>query len=172
MRLVFALALTLPVAAFAAGGDDSSAPTPPSCAEGLVYDTQTGACVAPQDSRLDDGERMNAVRSYAYAAEYDAARRVLAALEAPEADLALTYQGFVARKTGDMDAAARYYDAALIQNPDNHLARSYRAQGWLTAGKADLARAELSEIRARGGRGTWAEASLRLALETGSTFSY
>ena len=65
-----------------------------------------------------------------------------------------------------------YYRAALKANPDNLLARSYMGEALAEMGKAELARAELSEIRARGGRGTWAEIALRLAIETGQSRAY
>ena len=39
-------------------------------------------------------------------------------------------------------------------------------------GEMELAQAQLSEIRARGGRQTWPELSLRLAIQNGGTFSY
>ena len=36
----------------------------------------------------------------------------------------------------------------------------------------ELAYAQLTEIRSRGGRGTWAEISLRMALQNGQGYSY
>jgi Tfp pilus assembly protein PilF len=65
-----------------------------------------------------------------------------------------------------------YYQAALAADPDNFLARSYMGQGHAEAGEIVLAQAQLSEIRARGGRGTWAEWSLRQAIQTGSGYNY
>ncbi|MCC1492585.1 tetratricopeptide repeat protein [Cognatishimia sp. F0-27] len=172
MRLLAALMIALPTGVLAAGSDTTTPPASPACTNGKVKDAQSGQCVAPKDARLDDAERMQAVREYAYADAFDAARMVIAALDNPEADNALTYNGFIARKSGDMEAAMTWYRAALEINPDNILARSYMGQGFVTDGDTDAARAQLSEIRARGGRGTWAEASLRLALQSGKTSSY
>jgi hypothetical protein len=45
-------------------------------------------------------------------------------------------------------------------------------QAFVVAGNVELAKAQLSQIRARGGRGTWAEASLRMAIGSGQTYSY
>jgi hypothetical protein len=39
-------------------------------------------------------------------------------------------------------------------------------------GEVAAARAQLSQIRARGGRGTWPEVALRLALGSGRGFAY
>lgn len=58
------------------------------------------------------------------------------------------------------------------RNPDNILARSYKGRGHVDHGEFDLARTELTEIRARGDRQTWAEAALRLAIERGRGVSY
>ncbi|MBS0123914.1 tetratricopeptide repeat protein [Thetidibacter halocola] len=166
------VAAFLPVMALAAGSDSTSAPQPPQCTDGKVWDTQSQSCVTPKDARLDDDERMRAIRAYAYDGQLDVASAILDAMADPQADMVLTYRGFVARKAGRMDDAARWYDAALVQNPDNHLARSYRAQGWVETGRVDEARAELTQIRVRGGRGTWAEVSLRLTLDRGRGYSY
>jgi hypothetical protein len=57
-------------------------------------------------------------------------------------------------------------------NPDNLLARSYMGQALVEQGQVDLALAQLSEIRMRGGRGTWAETSLANAVATSVTYSH
>ena len=61
---------------------------------------------------------------------------------------------------------------ALAQNPDNLLARSYMGQGLVLEGDWVGAKRQYDEIIARGGRGTWAEASLRDAITTGTTYTY
>ena len=68
--------------------------------------------------------------------------------------------------------AQAFYDRALTQNPDNILARSYMGQGMVDAGDIDGAVTQWREITARGGKGTWAEASLRQAIATGTTYNY
>ena len=82
------------------------------------------------------------------------------------------YYGFMARKRGDFESAMGHYRAALARDPGNLLARSYMGQALAKTGDLDAARAQLSEIRARGGRGTWAEHSLKIAMSSGKTFSY
>ena len=57
-------------------------------------------------------------------------------------------------------------------NPSNVLARSYMGQGLVEQGNIADALVQLREIRAHGGTGTWAEASLRTAIATGQTFNY
>ena len=173
---VTALALALPLAAFAAGSDSSSPPKPTgttqSCTKGLVLDAGSGKCVAPKDSRLDDDQRYEAVREFAYAGQYGNALATLDAMSEQQSDRVLTYRGFLARKTGDMDAGMAYYRAALELNPDNLLVRSYMGQAYVELGNIEAAREQLTEIRRRGGRTGWPEFALRSALEQGKGYSY
>lgn len=173
MRLIATALLCVPSMAFAVGSDTTTTPpAAPACTDGKVRDAQTGRCVAPSDARLDDAERYEAVREYAYADQVPEAVAVLDAMQDQGADGVLTYRGFTARKMGDMESAMDWYRQALSANPDNLLARSYMGMGFVEAGAYDLARAELSEIRARGGRNTWPEMALRLALTSGRGTSY
>ena len=174
-HLILPLVLSLPTGALAVGGGSSTPPTPTetttTCENGQIYDADTQTCVNPDQARLDDDTRYGAVRELAYAGRYDDALRVIETMD-PADDRALTYRGFIARKTGDQPAALAYYRAALEANPDNLLARSYMGQGFAEAGDFDAARVELREIRARGGRETWPEVALRLAIETGTGPAY
>ena len=171
---LLAAALALPFAAgaaFAAGSNEESAPSKPHCKSTQVYDEKTNKCVDPQESHLDVDTLYQTVRSLAHHGRYDDARGVLAAMPADD-DRTLTYKGFVARKLGDMDGAMKHYRRALVINPANVLARSYMGQGFVEQGQIDLAMEQLRAIRAHGGSGSWAEASLRTAIATGQTFSY
>jgi tetratricopeptide (TPR) repeat protein len=171
----FLLAL-VPAAAFAVGSGDSSAPKPTptstECKEGLVYDEDKKECVAPKDSRLDDEQRYRAVRELAYAGKYRGASEVLDAMADQGSDQVLTYRGFIARKTGDIELGMAYYRQAIARNPDNLLVRSYMGQGFVEQGQIDLASDQLLEILARGGAGTWPAEALRTAIATGVTVSY
>ena len=71
-------------------------------------------------------------------------------------------------------AEGQVWDKATqsCMDPDNLLARSYMGQGHVASGEMVLAQAQLTEIRMRGGRNTWAEASLVQAITTGSGTSY
>lgn len=165
-----------PIASFAAGSDDTAPPTPTAttikCEEGLVYDEKTKKCVAPVEGALDDDTLYQAVRELAYAGKYDAALTVLAAMSDQSDDRVLTYLGFINRKMGNVERGMDYYDVALSLNPNNILARSYMGQGLVEQGEMELAQAQLDEIVARGGAGTWAETSLRRAIATGTTYTY
>ncbi len=172
---LLATALTLPflgaTAAFAAGGGEETAPTKPKCKEGEVYDKKTKSCVVAREGALDTDGFYENVRQLAYAGRYDEAQDVLALMPQDD-DRTLTYMGFTSRKMGQVDAAMTYYMQALVVNPANVLARSYMGQGFVEQGRLKDAMAELRAIRSQGGTGTWAEASLRKAIATGTTFSY
>ncbi len=176
MRLITLSLVLFPFAAFAAGEESFTPPTPSEtttvCDEGLVWDLATKTCMTPADSSNDDSARMNDVRELAYKGYLQAALDVLDTLDDPTDSMALTYYGFTHRKSGRGDLGMRYYQAALAANPDNVLARSYMGQGYAEAGDVVLAQAQLTEIRMRGGRGTWAEWSLRQAIATGAGYSY
>lgn len=167
--------LALPVAGYAAG--ISSAPpattkTTTECKGAQVFDEKTKTCVDARDSRLDDDARFDAARELAYRDRPRDALAVLSTMSEQDSDRVLTYLGFATRKSGDMEAAMAFYDRALKQNPDNLMARSYRGQAYILQGEATLASAELSQIRQRGGRGTWPEYALRAAIETGRFSGY
>lgn len=174
--LAMAALLSLPTTAFAVGADDPAPPTPTKttseCKDGLIWDEDAKSCVAPKESRLDDDTLYRAAREFAYAGAFDHAIGALDAMDDQTDDRVLTYRGFTARKTGDAEAALGYYAAALEKNPDNLLARSYLGMAYIAMGDAARARAELAEIRVRGGRMTWPEIALREALRSGRLTAY
>lgn len=177
--LLLSIALALPGAAHAVDDDDGAPPSPSPttthCPAGkIAVKTQSGAirCVYPSHSALDDDARYQAVREYAYAGRYDEALDVLAAMTEGPSDRVLTYLGFIYRKQGKTDLGFAYYRKAIEANPDNLLARSYMGQGFAAMGRLDDAKAQLAEIRNRGGRGTWPETALAMAIRTGGNSSY
>ena len=172
MRFLFIILMILPGFAMAAGGATTPTTTSKDCEGVQVWDEKTKTCVDPQESSLDQDELMEVVRELAYAGRNEDAQGVLRTMHNQNDDLVLTYWGFTNRKLGNLDAANVYYTRAIAQNPDNILARSYMAQGFITEGRVDEAIAEWREIMDRGGEGTWAEASLRKAIRTGVTYNY
>lgn len=166
-----------PALAFAAGSYDATPPketaTTTECEGTQVWDEDTETCVdAVEESKLDDDARYGAVRELAYAGAYDRALGILASFEDQGDDRRLTYLGFVNRKMGNVDEGMRWYNAALSANPDNLLARSYMGQALVLQGDRIGAQAQLTEIRARGGRQTWPEYALNMALRNGPSPSY
>jgi tetratricopeptide (TPR) repeat protein len=175
MRLLFLLLLlAVPVAALAVDSDAPPEPTPTTtvCTDGLVWDSAAGACVEVTEGRFDDDTLYDAAREFAYAGQYRHALTALQAMREQRSDRVLTYMGFTLRKSGEADRGMVYYEAALAANPDNLLARAYLGQGLVVLGDMAAAEAQLGEIRARGGAGTWPEVALLGAIRSGRSFDY
>lgn len=174
------LAVLLPLVVFAspvfAAGSEDDTPTKTTrtvteCTEGQIFDEESKTCIDADEQSFNDDQRYDAVRELAYAGAYARAEAVIASADRPEDPRFLNYRGFLARKQGRTDDAMAFYAAALTEDPGYHLARSYMGQGLMESGDVEGATAQLSEIAARGGRNTWAYASLKLALR-GAPSSY
>jgi tetratricopeptide (TPR) repeat protein len=177
MRMISAALIALtPFAAFAAGGGDPEPPKPTEtstvCTDGQVYSEETKACVDPEEQTLNNDQRYDAVRELAHAGRAEDAMRVLASMTEGDTDRVLTYVGFLNRQMGNWEVSLAAYDRAIAINPDNVLARSYYGQALVLMNETALASAQLDEIRARGGAGTWAEYALADAIATGTTTTY
>jgi tetratricopeptide (TPR) repeat protein len=177
MRLISAALIALtPFAAFAAGESDPAPPkateTSTVCTDGQVYNEEAKACVDPEEQTLNNDKRYDAVRELAHAGRPADAMRVLASMTEGDTDRVLTYVGFLNRQMGNWEAGLAAYDRALAINPDNVLARSYYGQALVLMNEIALAEAQLTEIRARGGAGTWADIALADAIATGTTTTY
>ena len=171
---VIGVALALP--ALAVGPEDDTPPTPTQtttiCAEGMVWDQTTQACIAIQDSRLDHDALIGAARELAYADRHADAIALLQMAADPDDSMVLTYLGFSHRSAGRMDTGLGYYDRALTQDPDNLLARAYMGMAFVQLGREADAQVQLAEIRARGGAGGWPGHALAAAIRDGDTSAY
>ena len=149
-------------------GDDDSPPKPTEtsteCPDGYVFDKEKDGCVKSASLDLDDDQRYQAVRELAYAGRPASVLKVIDGAEAKDSPRFLTYRGFALREMGDFDGAMQAYQRALAIDPDNLLARSYMAQGLLTQDRREEALAQLQIIEAKGGSGSWAHESLKMAL--------
>ncbi|MCV6587183.1 MAG: tetratricopeptide repeat protein [Marinibacterium sp.] len=194
MRLLLATALLAPTLAFGAGSSDAPPPSTKTSKDCYsekqwdpeikkyvkyskkvngVWDPKIRRCVRPDkaSSFLDADDVYDAMRELAYVGRIDDAQTLLEGMDQSD-DRVLTYWGFTHRKLGDLELANAFYEKAISQNPDNLLARSYMAQGFVAAGRTDDAIAQWREIMARGGEGSWPEASLREAIRSGLTYNY
>ncbi|MEM8655861.1 MAG: hypothetical protein AAGF36_14055 [Pseudomonadota bacterium] len=195
LTTAIALPLALPTSGFAAGSDDNAKPKKTETTQNClnvrqwdpekkayvrfsqpvngVWDADIRKCVRPdKTSHLDSDTLYKAVRELAYAGRYEEANTLLDQMPDQAEDRVLTYRGFTARKLGNLELANVYYQQAIDANPDNILARSYMGQGKVVEGDKVAALVQLREIQARGGAGSWAEQSLRTAIESGTTYNY
>ena len=177
MRCLLPLALAaFPFAVHAAGSDDTAPPSPTEtttqCKDGQIWDEKTKACTNPEDARLEDDTRFRAMRELAWADRPLEARRVLAAMTEGQTDRVMTYDAFTLRKAGRIEAGLAAYEAALLKNPGNVLARSYYGQALVSQGEFDMARAQLAAIEAHGAKESWAHQALAQAIVTGQTANW
>jgi tetratricopeptide (TPR) repeat protein len=176
--LTFAAATSLAFAfappLFAAGSDSGDEPTATetttTCKDGKVWDKDKKECVDPQKSGMNDTQLFQAARELAYAGQYENAIKVLRVAKNQNDPRILNYMGFANRKAGRIDLAMTYYKKALAIDGNYLLARSYMGQGLVAQGKIEEARAQLIEIRDRGGKDSYAYRSLYDALKHGSTY--
>ena len=168
LALSASAALAISVQAFAAGGDSDA--SKPQCKDGQVYDEASKSCVDADKSGMNDTQRYEAARDYAYAGQYDNALKVLRTAANQNDPRILNYYGFTNRKLGNVDVAMDYYKRAIALDGNYLLARSYMGQGLVQQGDLEGARVQLVEIRDRGGRDSYAYKALYEALKSGSTY--
>jgi Flp pilus assembly protein TadD len=147
VALTFGASMIAPVSAMDSGG---SSPSPKKhCKQGEVL--KNGKCVKPGNGVLPDEDLYQQGRTLALAGEYDWALTVLDAVSNKNDPRVLTYIGYSHRKAGRFDEAFGYYNKAIAIDPNNVLAREYLGEGYMAAGKVDLAKTQLKEIASRCG---------------------
>jgi tetratricopeptide (TPR) repeat protein len=152
--LVLALAIAGVVApAFAAGGNNSSATsttTPPvDCVKqkgaGWAYSEQDKKCV--KKTALNDSELYAQGRALALAGNYDSALDALTAIHNQHDAMVLTMIGYSKRKLGFTDEGIALYHQALAIDPNNVNTHEYLGEGYVIAGRVDLAKLELVTLQ-------------------------
>jgi tetratricopeptide (TPR) repeat protein len=151
---------------FAAGGDNDESTTtiPPAavlkCKKGEVAKNVTKdgvkkqTCVKLKADILPDEDLYQQGRLIAKSGHYDWALDVLAQIKDQNDPRVLNYTGYSNRKAGRLEVGIAFYRKALAINPDFVLAREYLGEGYVAAGRIDLALVELGEIEKRTGRST------------------
>jgi len=142
--------VTLSLAAL--GGTPAfAAMEPPKCKEGLTYNEQTKKC--EQTSSLEDDALTRQGRALALNGHYENALEALMAVGNKNDATVLTYIGYATRKLGKVDEGIAWYYKALALDPDNVYTHQYLGEGYVAAGRADLAKRELAKLEAICGKG-------------------
>ena len=160
---------------FAAGGDSGGAPAGPvlSCKTGEVIKTvkiggkKVKKCVKLESGILPDEDLYQQGRLLAKAGQYDWALQVLAVIKNQNDPRVLNYTGYSNRKAGRVEIGITYYRKALAIDPNFVLAREYLGEGYVAAGRIDLAKLELNEIKNRAGTASEEYQDLSKAIATG-----
>ena len=170
MRIISTALLTLALtsgAAFAAGETAPStaakpetgtmtAPTQLQCKAGEVVKTirkigkkTAKKCVKATAGIIPDDELYGQGYLLAKTGHYDWALSAFNAMTNKQTPETLTMIGYSNRKAGRLEIAVSYYDQALALQPDYVKAREYLGEGYVAAGRIDLAKLQLSEIAKR-----------------------
>ena len=152
--LCFAALLSVAAPAFAAGdgGGSGSSPAEQDCKKGEVWNKAKKKCVKASSGLVTDEELYQQGRALAKQGRYEWALDVLGAIKNQNDPRVLNYTGYSHRKAGRLDIGIGYYRRALEIDPDFVLAREYLGEGYVAAGRIDLAMAELGEIANRCGK--------------------
>jgi tetratricopeptide (TPR) repeat protein len=151
--------------AMAAGSGGSSgggaAPTSPKkalCKKGEALKTMVVAgkkkqkCVKVTAGMLTDDELYDQARLLAKEdGEYDWALSLFELVENKQDPKVLNYMGYSNRKAGRLETGIAFYQQALAIDPNFVLAREYLGEGYVVAGRIDLAMVQLDEIKTRAG---------------------
>jgi hypothetical protein len=155
------------------GGGTSSAQEVKKCKKGealkrvKLKEVYVKKCVKLAAGILPDEELYRQGYVLAKSGEYDWALQVFAAVQNQDDPRVLNMSGYSNRKAGRLEIGITYYRKALAIDPNFVLAREYLGEGYVAAGRIDLAQVELGEIKARVGTGSEEYQDLSRAIATG-----
>ena len=109
------------------------------------------ACVRLVAGVIPDEELYDQGRQLAKAGYYEDAIEVLTTIANQDDPKVLNYIGYSHRKAGRLETGVSFYQRALALNPNFVLAREYLGEGYVAAGRVDLAMVQLNEIKIRAG---------------------
>lgn len=109
-------------------------------------------CGLKKADLIQDDELFQQGRLLAKQGQYDWAISVLSSVQNQNDPAVLNYLGYSNRKAGRLEIAITYYNKALAIDPNYVLAREYLGEGYVAAGRLDLAQIQLDEIANRAGK--------------------
>ena len=161
--------LMLPSQGFGLGSDTPT--KTPTCKKGFVYSKEKKKCVKKTSETIPDTDLKQQGWKLAYAGDFDAAIGVFSLVANKNDPEALNGLGYSHRKLGKLSDGIAYYTKALKINPDYILAREYLGEGFVAAGRIDLANKQLSEIEKRCGTSCKEYTKLAKVITTGDSTS-
>jgi len=172
-----------PAPAQAMGGGGGAPASVPSCPSKTTknscqaqshcwWSKSTNSCKKRKNSELNLNNKLYAEgRLLAKTGAYSKAIAVLNTADQSDPHV-LNYLGYSYRKSGDLKTAIGYYKAALAIDPNFVLAREYLGEGYVKAGRLDLAKLELEQIGKRCGKGCKEYVELALVIDKGVDASW
>ena len=147
------IGLSAPALAAGDGGGNDASPANQSCKKGEVWDKDRKKCVKAKSGLLPDEDLYQQGRALARQGHYDWAVEVLALVQNRQDPRVLNYSGYAPRTAGRLETGITYYRQALAIDPNFNLAREYLGEGYIAAGRVDLALNELAAIEKSCGTG-------------------
>lgn len=169
--VISASLLLTPTQAISMSSDDSSTKTP-TCKVGYVFSKKKKKCVRKRSEIIPDHDLKQQGWKLAYGGKYAAAISLFDLVVNKSDPEALNGLGFSHRKLGKLDDGIAYYKQALTINPDYILAREYLGEGYVAAGRINLAKLQLSQIKLRCGTGCKEYTLLSKAIATGNSSNW
>ena len=128
------------------GGGNDASPTNQSCKKGEVWDKNKKKCVKAQSGLLPTRTSTSRAARWPGWASMTGRSRFWPLVQNQNDPRVLNYMGYSHRKAGRLDIGITYYRKALAIDPNFNLAREYLGEGYIAAGRIDLAMAELAAI--------------------------
>ena len=124
------------------------------CERGKVWDVRARRCLLQHGGVLPDDELADYALALAKAERYEEAIEVLDLSQNPNTPKALNYRGYATRKLGRTDEGVGYYLRSVALDPNYAQVREYLGEAYVIEGKFDLAKEQLTIIRAICGSNT------------------
>ena len=124
------------------------------CDKGLVWDTKKKKCVIKHSGVLPDAELAEYAYALAKAGRFEEAIDVLDTLQDPNTPRALNYRGYATRKLGRTEEGIGYYLQSVALDPHYAQVREYLGEAYVIQGKFELAKQQLTVIKAICGSNT------------------
>lgn len=126
------------------------APIMTTCIKGYVIKTLKNGkrkCVKQKADITPDTQLYEEGYKLAKAGDYEKAITILSSVQNHDNPDVLNMLGYANRKAGRIELGISYYSKALALKPDFARAREYLGEGYVAAGKLDLAKGQLAEIQ-------------------------
>ena len=120
----------------------------------MVWDAKHQRCLARHSGILPDPELIEYAFALAKADRYQEAIDVLDMLDNPNTPRALNYRGYATRKLGRTDEGISYYLKSVALDPNYPQVREYLGEAYVIQGKFELAKQQLTVIKAICGSNT------------------
>jgi Flp pilus assembly protein TadD len=124
------------------------------CERGKVWDAKAHKCLAQHSGVLPDDQLANYAYALAKAERYQDAIDVLDLTQDSSTAKALNYRGYATRKLGRTEEGIGYYLQSVALDPNYAQVREYLGEAYVIQGKFELAKQQLTVIKAICGSNT------------------